>query len=86
MKKSKENIKKDIIKFLQKGNPQFSKIKNIPLNKSLVELGYMDSFGVIDVITYIEKKWKIKINDDEITKELFGSINKMTELVFSKLK
>ena len=86
MKKSKENIKKDIIKFLQKGNPQLNQAKNIPLNKSLVELGYMDSFGVIDVITYIEKKWKIKINDDEITKELFGSINKMTELVFSKLK
>jgi acyl carrier protein len=86
MKKSKENIKKNIIKFLQKGNPQFNQAKNIPLNKSLVELGYMDSFGVIDIITYIEKKWKIKINDDEITKELFGSINKMTELVFSKLK
>jgi acyl carrier protein len=86
MKKSKENIKKDIIKFLKKGNPQFNQIKNVPLNKSLVELGFMDSFGVIDTITYLEKKWKIKINDEEITKELFGSINKMTELVFTKIK
>jgi acyl carrier protein len=86
MKKSKENIKKDIIKFLKKGNPQFNQIKKVPLNKSLVELGFMDSFGVIDAITYLEKKWKIKINDEEITKELFGSINKMTELVFSKIK
>ena len=37
-----------LITYLKKGNPSLSKIKEIPLDKSLVELGYMDSFGVID--------------------------------------
>ena len=49
-----------LITYLKKGNPSLSKIKEIPLDKSLVELGYMDSFGVID-ITFIENKWKIKL-------------------------
>ena len=60
-------------------------MKEVPLNKSLVELGYIDSFGVIDLVTYLENKWKVKIENAEITKEKFGSISKMINLVYSKL-
>ena len=74
------------IAFRKKGNPNLNKIKNFPLDKSLVELGFMDSFGIIDTVTYIENKWKIKIDDIEITKEKFGSVNKMVNLIYSKLK
>ena len=60
-------------------------MKEVPLNESLVELGYIDSFGVIDLVTYLENKWKVKIENAEITKEKFGSISKMINLVYSKL-
>ena len=86
MKIDKEIILKDLLIYLKKGNPIISKLKKIPLNKSLVELGYLDSFGVIEIITYFEKKYKIKINDNEITKKKFGSITKMVNLVFVKIK
>ncbi len=86
MKIEKKNILEDLLIYLKKGNPVLLKIKKIPLNQSLVELGYLDSFGVIEVITYFEKKYKISINDNEITKEKFGSINKMVNLVFEKIK
>ena len=46
----------------------------------------MDSFGVIEVVGYFEKKYSIKIDDNEITKEKFGSINKMINLVYEKSK
>ena len=75
-----------LLKYLKKGNPDLNKIKNFPMNKSLVELGYMDSFSVIDTVSYIEKKWKIKIEDEELTKEKFGSVNKMVNLIYSKIK
>ena len=71
--------------YLKKGNPSLSRIKEIPLDKSLVELGYMDSFGVIDTVAFIENKWKIKIEDEELTKEKFGSINKMVNLIYQKI-
>lgn len=86
MKIDKEIILKDLLIYLKKGNPIISKLKKIPLNKSLVELGYLDSFGVIEIITYFEKKYKITINDNEITKKKFGSITKMVNLVFVKIK
>ena len=81
-----KDIKKDLISYLKKGNPVLNKMKDLPTEKSLVELGYMDSFGVIDVVTYLENKWSVKIEDSEITKEKFGSITKMTDLIFSKIK
>ena len=81
-----KDIKKDLINYLKKGNPVLDKLSEIPEEESLVELGYMDSFGVIDVVTYLENKWKVKIDDAEISKEKFGSISKMANLIFIKVE
>ena len=83
---SREKIKNELLSFLKKGNPLINNEKNLPMNKSLLELGYIDSFGVIEIISYFEKKYKISIQDNEITKEKFGSINKMIALVSEKIK
>ena len=80
-----QEIKKSIIEYLCKGNPLLAQLEKIPCDESLVELGYMDSFGVIDIVIFLEGTYKIKILDDEITKEKFGSINKMSTLVLDKL-
>lgn len=76
----------DLLNYLKSGNPLLKNKKKIPLNKSLLELGLIDSFGVIEIISYLEKKYKIQIDDSEITKEKFGSIEKMAKLVLNKIK
>ena len=80
-----KDVEKDLVRYLKNGNPMLDKMKIIPMNESLVELGYMDSFSVIDVVTYLEKKWKVKIEDNEITKEQFGSVLKMADLINKKI-
>jgi acyl carrier protein len=82
---NKKTIEKDFVEFLKRGNPLIKNLKIIPKDKSLVELGLVDSFGVIEMIGYFEKKYKIRIKDNEITKEKFGSINKMIKLVSEKI-
>ena len=86
MSKSRNEIKITIIKFLKKGNPIIAKLKKIPEDRSLVQLGYIDSFGLIALIQFIENKFKIKIKDSEITPEVFGSLEKMSKLIFKKIK
>ena len=81
---NKIKIKREIIEYLKSGNPIISELKRIPLDQSLVELGYLDSFGVVELVSFIEKNFNVVINDDEITKEKFGSINKMTNLIENK--
>jgi len=57
----------------------------LPLHESLLELGILDSFAVIELVSFIEKNWGIQIQDDELTKERFGSITKMADLVLEKV-
>ena len=85
MSTTNKEIEEDLIRYLKNGNPNLSNMKEMPMEKSLVELGHIDSFGVIDLVTYLESKWKVKIENKEITQDQFGSINKMVNLVYKKL-
>lgn len=80
----KDEILSEIVNYLKSGNPIFAQLDEIPLDESLVKLGYIDSFGVIDLVTFLEGTYNIQIYDDEITKEKFGSINKMVALIMGK--
>tara|TARA_Y100000996_G_C22387243_1_gene587642 strand:- start:139 stop:399 length:261 start_codon:yes stop_codon:yes gene_type:complete len=86
MKRDKKKIKVDIIKFLKSRSPIISKLKKVPEDKSLIQLGYIDSFGLIELIGFIEKKFNIKIKDNEVTLGAFGSINKICNLIYKKIK
>jgi acyl carrier protein len=57
---------------------------SLPRDQSLVELGILDSFGVIELIEFLEEHWQISIKDEEVTRERMGSINKMARLVAEK--
>jgi acyl carrier protein len=57
----------------------------LPVDQSLYESGILDSFGVVELVDFIEKRWSISILDAEITKENFGGINKMATLISAKL-
>ena len=62
----------------------FEAVDNIPLDKSLLAEGVLDSFGIIEIVEYIESNWNITIEDSEFTLERMGSINKMVQLIFDK--
>ena len=90
MEKMKKNIsnseiQEKIINFLKKGNPLLKDVKKIPLDKSLLEMGLIDSFALIELVGFIEKFYKIEIKDNELTKEKFGSIIKMSNLIIKKI-
>ena len=59
--------------------------ETIPLDQSLVELGVFDSYGMIELVSFLETNWSLTILDSEITREKIGSINKMVALAREKL-
>jgi acyl carrier protein len=73
----------EIVAFVREqymhGNPS-----EIPLDKSLVDEGILDSYAVIELVTFIEKRYGISITTGEIVKANFGSINLMAKFVLSK--
>ncbi len=80
-----DKVKDTLIEFILKKADVNNK-EEIPLDKSLLAEGILDSFGVIELVEYIENKWKIVIEDNEFTLETMGSINKMIKLINSKAR
>ncbi len=50
----------------------------------LLQSGIIDSLGVLDVVSFLEQTFSIKIEDDELTPENFGSIGRLTTFAEQK--
>ena len=51
---------------------------------SFLELGILDSTGIMELVTFIEREFKIKVEDQEIIPENLDSINSIVNLVVRK--
>lgn len=76
----------ELLKYVRSTSAVAKSMKTIPQDQSLYEIGVLDSFGVVEMVSFVEERWSIKILDSEITKEKFGGIDKMAFLVAEKLK
>jgi acyl carrier protein len=56
-------------------------IKN---DTSFSELGVLDSTGIMEIVSFIENKFDITINDSEITHENLDTIDLMVNFISSK--
>ncbi len=53
----------------------------ITYDTPLISSGFVDSFSMVSLKVFLEKKFKISIPDDEATPEAFDSVNKIVDLV-----
>jgi acyl carrier protein len=58
---------------------------SIVLEESLVEQGIIDSFGIIEISTFMQKEFKISVNGNEMNRTNFGSVSKMVAFIEKKL-
>jgi acyl carrier protein len=58
-----------------------SKLSN---DDSLMEQGLIDSTGALELVTFLEGKYGIKIKDDELDPENLDSINKLVRFINRK--
>ncbi len=67
--------------YILSQHPSRFTAQTLPHDQSLLELGVLDSAGVIEFIVFVETTWEIQISDEDITKERMGSLDKMAALV-----
>ena len=73
--------KKDILILLKK----VSKKKIIKINSNLIKDKILDSLDLINLVFFIEDKYKIKFDDHELNDNNFKDIQSLTKLINKKI-
>lgn len=53
--------------------------------ESLFDAGIVDSFGILNLITFLEETFDLQVKDDEVIPENFNSVAAMASFVDGKL-
>ncbi len=76
-----ENTTSKIKAFLAQ---QFPRTKNIGNDDHLLKSGFIDSLGILEIVSFVEKEFGIVIADEELLPENFGSIHSLANFVQAK--
>jgi acyl carrier protein len=76
-------MKDQILKFLYDDSLK-EEFEDLDNDDSLLELGIIDSFKMLELIEYIQKEFGIEIDEDDMLPENFDSINAIVEFIGSK--
>ena len=79
-----ETIKKQLHEYIAQ-NYFFDPEAGLEDKDSFMELGIIDSVGILELVSYIVKKYGIEVTADELVPENLDSIENVANLVQRKL-
>lgn len=60
-------------------------VSQIDNNKSLIESGIIDSTGVLELVSFIEETFSVKVDDNELVPENLDTINNINNYIIRKI-
>lgn len=76
-----EDIKKVLIEYVKKEYLDEDSDQEITEDTKLISSGIVDSFSMVSLKMFLEKKFQIKIPDDKATPEAFDSVTSIIKLL-----
>jgi acyl carrier protein len=76
-----EDLKKLLIDYVKKEYLDQDSDQTITEDTKLISGGIVDSFSMVSLKMFIEKKFHIKIPDEKATPEAFDSVNNIIDLI-----
>jgi acyl carrier protein len=76
-----EDTRNLIIEYVKKEYLEDDAEEEIDENTPLISSGIVDSFSMVSLKTFLEKKFDIKIPDEKATTEAFDSVNNILDLL-----
>jgi len=77
------DIKKSLLEFIAENF--MVEIDEIPHDKSLIDEGIIDSFGLVEIAAYMKKNHGFTVETEDMIRENFGSVDKMVIYIRSRL-
>jgi len=81
-----KEIETEIRRFLGENFAAEDEIGLIGSMDSLTESGIIDSTGVLELVTYLQDRYTVRIPDDEIVPENFDSLAGITRYIIALRK
>lgn len=81
-----EDVKKLIIDYVTKEYLDEDSDQTIDENTKLISGGIVDSFSMVSLKMFLEKKFRITIPDEKATPEAFDSVNSIVDLLHDFVK
>ena len=76
-----EDLKKMIIDYIKHEYLDEDSTQEITETTKLISSGIVDSFSMVSLKMFLEKKFQVKIPDDKATPEAFDSVNNIINLL-----
>jgi len=76
-----EDAKKLIIEYVKKEYLDEDSDQVVTEDTKLISSGIVDSFSMVSLKMFLEKKFQIKIPDEKATPEAFDSVNEIVKLL-----
>jgi len=82
---SSDAIEQEVRQFLRDNFPLSADGVTLDREDSLIEVGVIDSTGVLELIGFIEERYEVEIADEEVLPENLDSIANITRFVGTKV-
>lgn len=76
-----EDVKKILIDYVKKEYLDEDSDQEITEDTKLISSGIVDSFSMVSLKLFLEKKYQIKIPDEKATPDAFDSVNNIIALL-----
>ncbi len=78
------SVRDDLLAYINENFMYLQPDRTLVDSDSLLELGVIDSTGVVELVGEVEERYGITVDDAEITEENFGSLAGLVAFVESK--
>lgn len=79
-----EIVRNKVIEFIERVSLVSLKDESIDPHSNLFELGVLDSYGLIEVILFIEQEFSVKLSDDDLLSPDLSSLDGISRIVMSR--
>ena len=83
-KEAQNNIKKILREFITENFLLSAGLDTFEEDDSFMEKGIIDSTGVLELLEFIEERFNIRVEDEEVIPDNLDSLNKLTSFIKRK--
>jgi acyl carrier protein len=79
-----DGVKSSLRTFLSEPILPLAKVADFKDDESFLESGILDSTGVLELVSYLEKQFAIRVEADELVPDNLDSLNKLAAFILKK--